>query len=350
MMIISAIVALLILVIISILYYFMTKPMYEFGMVKKNYILEPPMQTSDKKGYWNVEKDIELHYFTQGTGNKKILVIHGGPGYPFTKPYEALDSFSDKFTFYYYHQRGCGSSTKPIDKFSGGNYYKNMKTLVNKLGIGAQIADIERIRRILKEDKLIIIGHSFGAFIASMYAAEFPENVEKMILISPADVVKMPNKNKGIFEQIKQYIPGDKIDEYNDFLDRYLDYKNIFQKSEDELASIGREFMEYYALAMEVKGITFIDSGTDINTNGGWMPHGLFMSIGLRHDYSSVLKKIKIPVSIIHGSDDFQPENASKKYDSYFDNSEFYTIENTGHFLYNEKPEEFSKIIDSFLK
>ena len=225
-----------------------------------------------------------------------------------------------------------------------------MKTLVNKLGIGAQIADIERIRKILKEDKLIIIGHSFGAFIASMYAAEFPENVEKMILISPADVVKMPNKNKGLFEQIKQYIPSDKIDEYNDFLDRYLDYKNIFQKSEEELASIGREFMEYYALAMDTKGITFIDSGTDINTNGGWMPHGLFMSIGIRHDYSSGLKKIKIPVSIIHGSDDFQPENASKKYESYFDNSDFHTIENAGHFLYNEKPEEFSKIIDSFLK
>jgi len=349
-MLIFTIVIILVLILIGVFYYFMTKPMYEFGMVKKDFILDPPKQISDNQGYWNVEKDIDIHYFTQGNGNKKVLVIHGGPGFPFTKPYEGLKSFTDKFTFYYYHQRGCGKSSKPIDKFTDGNYYNKMKLLVKKLGIGAQIADIERIRKIMLEAKLIIIGHSFGAFIASMYAAEFPENVEKMILISPANVVKMPSEDKGLFELIKQHLPNDKSDDYNDYLDRYLNYWNIFSKSEDELASIGREFLKYYVMAMENKGITFLDTGTDMNNNGGWMPHALFMSIGLRHDFSSVLNKVKIPVSIIHGSDDFQSEIASKRYAVYFNNSEFHTIENAVHFSYNEKPEAFNKIVDSFLK
>ena len=95
----------------------------------------------------------------------------------------------------------------------------------------------------------------FGSvFIASLYAAEFPENVEKMILISPADVVKMPSEDKGLFEQIKRYLPEEQLEEYNEYLDRYLDYKKIFSKNEDELALIGREFLKYYALALEKKG------------------------------------------------------------------------------------------------
>ncbi len=56
-----------------------------------------------------------------------------------------------------------------------------MQTLEQTLGISAQVADIERIRRILGEEKLIMVGHSFGGFLASLYAAEFPEHVARMV-------------------------------------------------------------------------------------------------------------------------------------------------------------------------
>ena len=41
-------------------------------------------------------------------------------------------------------------------------------------------ATIERIRRILGRDRLTLVGHSFGAFLAAMYAAEFPDRVEAL--------------------------------------------------------------------------------------------------------------------------------------------------------------------------
>jgi len=56
-----------------------------------------------------------------------------------------------------------------------------MTKLDQTLGLGAQIADIERIRQILGEDKLILVGHSWGGFLASLYAAEFPEHVTALI-------------------------------------------------------------------------------------------------------------------------------------------------------------------------
>ena len=126
--------------------------------------------------------DISLHYFTQGEG-KPVLIIHGGPGIPYTKNWSGLDSLSNQYPFYSYDQRGCGKSTRPFDKFESSNFYQNMKALDENLGLPAQIADIEQIRRKLKQDKIILIGHSFGGFLACMYAIEFPQHVESMVLV-----------------------------------------------------------------------------------------------------------------------------------------------------------------------
>jgi proline iminopeptidase len=49
---------------------------------------------------------------------------------------------------------------RPIDRFYSTNYYTNMTTLDQTLSIGAQVADMERMRQILGEEKLVIIGHS----------------------------------------------------------------------------------------------------------------------------------------------------------------------------------------------
>ena len=102
-----------------------------------------------------------------------------------------------------------------------------MTDLVKVLGISAQLADIERIRRILKQEKLIIIGHSYGAFLATLYAVEFPENIEKMVLIAPAAVLKMPVEEGGL-EQLKDYMSDEMKDEYTKFLARYFNYGKIF--------------------------------------------------------------------------------------------------------------------------
>ena len=47
----------------------------------------------------------------------------------------------------------------------------------------AQLADIERLRRASGETSLILIGHSFGAFLAALYATEFPERVRAPVLV-----------------------------------------------------------------------------------------------------------------------------------------------------------------------
>ena len=84
-----------------------------------------------------------------------MLILHGGPGLPYSEPWPGLEPLTDVYRFHYYAQRGCGQSTRPVDTFSSKNSYENMQTLEQALGLGAHLADIERIRHILGEDRLI---------------------------------------------------------------------------------------------------------------------------------------------------------------------------------------------------
>lgn len=192
---------LLVLIVLAgaLLWHFMSKPLYEPGMVRagKNLraSLVPPAQ-SGEENFWSVEPDIKLYHFADGAG-KSVLMIHGGPGNPFRSPLPGLKPLAGRYKFVYYDQRGCGKSTRPVERFASSNYFANMKVLDGALGLGAQIADIERIRRILGEERLVIMGHSFGGFLASLYAAEFPEKVKALILVAPADVWRCPLRAGG---------------------------------------------------------------------------------------------------------------------------------------------------------
>lgn len=136
-----------------------TQPLYKPGMVREmGASLTPPNQPTESEK-WLVESNIEINHFAGGEG-RNVLVIHGGPGMPFLAPMSGLEPLTKKFRFHYYDQRGCGESTRPIERFESTNMYQNMMELDRTLGLGAQIADIERIRQILGDDKLILVGHS----------------------------------------------------------------------------------------------------------------------------------------------------------------------------------------------
>jgi len=325
-------------------WYAMGKPLYEPGMVRagKNLRapLAPPEQSNDEH-FWNVEQDIQLYHSSEGEG-RNVLIVHGGPGYPYSKPWPGLEPLTNEYKFHYYDQRGCGQSARPIDKFSSSNYYENATTLDKTLGIGAQVADIERIRQILGEEKLVIIGHSFGGFLASSYAAEFPERVKALILIAPADVLVMPQKDGGLFEEVRKRLPADMQEDYAAYLEEYLDFRNIFFKSEADLMALNEGFAKYYAAVAET-------SVPEQGRSGGWMVWATYVSMGTRHDYRGALKDVNAPVLVIHGADDLQTEKASRTYTDSFPNARFHVIQNAAHFAFHEQPEEFAAVTGEFL-
>ena len=345
---VSGIVLLVLIVVAGVtMWYFMQQPLYQPGMVRAMQNLTPPAQTGEAD-FWAVEPDIKLYHFSQGAG-RNVLIIHGGPGYPFQQPLAGLKPLTDRYKFHYYDQRGCGQSTRPIDKFTSSNYYENMSTLDRTLGLGAQIADIERIRQILGDDQLILIGHSFGGFLAALYAAEFPEHVAALILVAPADTLVMPPSTGGLFDEVKQLLPTDMQAEYDIFLKNYLDYGSIFSKSEADLVALNGEFAKYYMAVLKAKGVTLPDEQESIQNGGGWMVHAMYFSMGLKHDYRSALNKVIVPTLVLHGDQDLQPVAVEQMYVSALPSARLEVIQNAGHFSFDEQPEAFATALEGFL-
>ncbi|MBT8484795.1 MAG: alpha/beta hydrolase [Phycisphaerales bacterium] len=333
------------------LWYLMQQPLYRPGMAQTRR-LQPPSQT-DQPNAWQVERDVTLRYLTAGTG-RPVLVLHGGPGFSFREPWAGLDALGDRHQFYYYDQRGCGRSTKPFDRFAGTNFYANMKSLEGTLGLAAQIADIERIRRILGEEKLVLIGSSFGGFIATMYAAEFPARVEKLVLVAPADVLVMPSRHGDLFELVAERLPDGERATYREFLADYLDFRHVFDnQSETTLAERNRDFGVYYLAAAgtpaaEREASMAAYAGDD--ANGGWMVPAVYFSLGRRHDYRNALSAVTAPTLVIHGANDIQPDASSRAYVEALPNATLRVIEGAGHFVFEEQAEAFAEAVAEFLK
>jgi proline iminopeptidase len=343
--IITSILIALVIVAGAYFWYAMQQPLYEPGMVRSEENLRaslvPPEQPKNSPT-WRVEADIELSHFNVGEG-RNVLIVHGGPGAPYAEPWTGLEPLTGVYRFHYYDQRGCGQSTRPIDTFASTNFYKNMTVLDQTLGLGAQVADIERIRRLLGDDKLILIGHSWGGFLAALYAAEFPERVEALILVAPADVLVMPQPSGGLFEAVRQRLPAEQQADYDAYLKEYLNFSDIFAKSEADLVALNQEFAKYYQAVVDT---ALPDEGGE---PGGWMVQAMYFSMGLRHDYRPALEAVEAPVLVIHGASDLQTEAATRVYVEAFPNARFQIIEAAGHFPFLEQPAAFAQVVGQFL-
>ena len=102
-------------------------------------------------------------------GAAPLLFLHGGPGYN-SHSFSVLEGprLERAVQMVYYDQRGAGHSERPWT----GHY--QLDTLVE---------DVEVLRRTLGVPKIALMGHSFGGLLALEYAARYPQNVSRMVLV-----------------------------------------------------------------------------------------------------------------------------------------------------------------------
>ena len=80
------------------------------------------------------------------------------------------------------------------------------------------------------------------------------------------------------------------------------------------------------------------------------MPFALYFGLGKKHDFSDSFSSLKLPVLVLHGQYDLQPESVSRKFSNYLSNSTFKVIKNTSHFSFEENPNQFAESVSRFLK
>src|SRR3954447_26749879 len=90
-------------------------------------------------------------------GNYPLIVLHGGPGLDHTEMHPWLDPLGDEFRLIYVDERGQGRSER-VDPAT--------------LTVDVFARDVERLAEALELPAFALLGHSFGAIIATHHAIE----------------------------------------------------------------------------------------------------------------------------------------------------------------------------------
>mmetsp|Transcript_820 Transcript_820/g.2993 ORF Transcript_820/g.2993 Transcript_820/m.2993 type:complete len:378 (-) Transcript_820:26-1159(-) len=367
---IVAVLAVLLYVGFQVMQHYMSMGFYTPGSLADEALaglvdLQPPEQPSSydanaRSGTWLVERGVEIHWDRLGDGGGRkdvaVLVLHGGPGYPM-ETHEIADGIVAEFedvAVYAFHQRGCGLSSRPVDGLDDtADIYQNLLFLHQVVGIPVQLVDIERIRRILGVQKLVLVGHSFGAFLSTMYAIEFPRQTAAVVNVCPADVLVFPAPGDGLIGAAARHIQaqGDeaKLEEYYEFIQAYFNLNALMKNSEEEMRQMNLKFAGYMLPV-------FTDDHPELHFGepkaewaGGWMVTGMFIGLGSKHDYSQQVSEVECPMLVLHGELDVQDEDSSASYAT-SPESRLVTIPAAGHNMFLDNPAAFHDAVVAFLR
>lgn len=99
-----------------------------------------------------------------------IIVLHGGPGGDF-RSLQGLGALSDQYTIVFYDQRGAGLSER---------------VSVDRLTLAGHLEELDGVIDLVSpENDPILIGHSWGAMLATAYLGQNPDAIRAAVLIEP---------------------------------------------------------------------------------------------------------------------------------------------------------------------
>ncbi len=173
------------------------------------------------------------------------------------------------------------------------------------------------VNQIVGEKKFVLVGHSFGGQIASVYASKTPKNIEKLILIGSAGLADELSTSRKMQEKVLSFIPS--------FA------KQIFSNN------------------IRRKILTAIGSPTD-HLNATFYQRKVLKKV-TRTYIQDYLEKIKVPTILIWGkNDDATPLHHAEEFHRRITNSELIIFEHAGHYVFLDQRSKFIQIMKKELQ
>lgn len=297
----------------------------------------------------------------ENTENPVMIFIHGGPANPmgYVSTYYQKELESD-FTIINYDQRGCGRT-----------YFANDNS--REVNIDMLIADLDGIVEYANtrfgNDKVIIVGHSWGTVLGSIYIQKYPEKVDCYIGVSQitnlyrnkinvayealkTDSIKGTEDEKTLTEIAKRM---EKVSSYRDMsVDDLLQLVNLnakYIKCDGEMSGIGQMWTGITSPDMNLNDIKWFMTQMDINKffddNKEIMEYAFF-----GFDISQLSETYEVPVYYIAGKSDYGVcQNDVKQYYDKIKAPDkgFYMLDNTGHSPFMDNPNLYCDTVKEIL-
>jgi pimeloyl-ACP methyl ester carboxylesterase len=250
---------------------------------------------------------VRLHYAEQGNpAGQPIILLHGytDSWFSFSRVLPSLDA---RYHVYALDLRGHGDSERPASGYKLSDFATDVLAFMDEKGM----------------KRATIVGHSMGSFIAQQLAILAPERVERLVLIGSATTLR----NNTV-----------------------LDLQKAVNTLDDPVpAKFVREFQAgtiYLPLPEEFMDTVVRESLKVPARVWRATMEGFFAT-----DYRSQLGRIKAPTLILWGErETIFPRPEQDSLVNSLANADLKVYPETGHALHWERPEQFVKDLEDFLK
>ena len=137
------------------------------GLVDASTLIEPDSKFIEING-------VNIHYKEAGSGERMFILLHpfGGSTYSWR---EVMDDFAQYGRVIAYDRPAFGLTERPLPGDWESNPY----------GVKANVEILRGLLDAFGVDKAVLVGNSAGGGVAVAFALEYPERVDKLILVDP---------------------------------------------------------------------------------------------------------------------------------------------------------------------
>ena len=206
------------------------------------------------------------------------------------------------------------------------------------------------------DKKVNIIGHSWGAMLASGYIAKNPERVEKAVLAEPGMLTS---------EKAQEYLQKFKIKFNWDAIKSMtlIAFESLHVRKVDKQARIDYFFSKIGSL--DIEGNPMRKYFCEENVANGYLPFWRFSGVASQ----SIMKKGmdkdgNLQIDLVTGLEDYSNKvlfvvgecntligkEFQEGHMKYFNKAEMHVIKGAGHTMFGEKTEESLRIINKYFE
>ena len=308
----------------------------------------PSFEPRPRTQYWKLSNGSSIGYTVISKRMEKkpypVIYLHGGPGGHIRNGHiQALAPLADSgFRVYLYDQIGSGHSDRldHIDEYT----------------VQRHLDDLLEIVRKLKASKVILVGQSWGAVMASLFAAQHPELVHRIILTSPGPIFPLHAQlaNLPVPDSIHLTPPVYSNEMGNQLAANWRTKAMKWMAIHAGLKLASDKEADQFAgyLSQLVNRSVVCDTARILPADAG---SGYYVSIKTSQsllemtDPRPKLRAVQAPVLVMKGTCDNQKWGYTKEYLELLPHSELKIIPGAGHAIEIEQPGIYIQTIVDFL-
>ena len=281
---------------------------------------------------------VRFWYRVGGSANKgmpPLVFLHGGPGYN-SHSFSVLagPALERAQQVVYYDQRGSGHSERP---WTGGYSLPQL------------VEDVEGLRRTLGVPQIALMGHSFGGALALEYAAKYPQNVARIVLVSAASDI--PAACRARVDYLAAHyataLAAARADTASNGGKPRDDCDLAFNSLGDNDRGRANDEVMFPNMALATHQ-NAVDEASGLRNTGEM--GGAFFGGGFLSYRFAAPQKLSMPVLVLAGSDDYAIGLPSQRaLASALPHAKLVEFERAGHFLYLDEPARFTRTVTEFL-